>query len=242
MPRWLTQPALFITGTDTGVGKTAVTCAIAGSLVRRGLRVGVCKPIATGCRLIDGHWVSDDALALRRHADVELPLTEIQPVGYEPPVAPAVAAAMSGKPVRLSSIRAALRRIERQCDIVLIEGVGGIAVPIGAKRTVLDLADAIGVPLVVVARHNLGTLNHTALTCAAIRQAGLPLAGLIINGMRDDSTDASIADNPQWLATQNRTRVLATVPHARSVAPHRRRLPQPIIDAVDHVNWQELAR
>ncbi len=243
MPRpWLTNPALFITATDTGVGKTAVTCGIARLLAERGTRVGVCKPVATGGTKRRGRWISDDALALRRHANVPLDLADVQPIGYELPLAPAAAVARGGRPVSMRRIDAAIRRIANRCDVLLIEGIGGMMVPISPRRTVLDLAARIDAPLVVVTRAGLGTLNHTALTCGAIAGAGLRLAGLVVNATRPDPADTSRRDNPHWLSTQNRTPILATTPYAPRLAPHRRALPEAFVDALRKTDWLRVAQ
>lgn len=238
----LTKPALFIAGTDTGVGKTLVTCAIAAAMGQGGTRVGVCKPIASGCTLRDGHWVSNDALALQRHCDLPLDVRTIQPIGYEAPVAPAVAAEQTGQPVHKGTIAKALHEIQEHGDITLIEGVGGILVPLGEEMTVRDMAAWLDVPVVVVTRGNLGTLNHTALTCEAIKLSGLRFAGLVINQFGCDDADESVRTNPQWLARQNRTKVLATLPPSGPIEPHLQRVRQSMIDAMALVDWVSICR
>src|SRR5690606_33250183 len=156
------------TGTDTGVGKTAVTCAIGARLHAAGLRVGVSKPFATGCRWERENWVSSDAEALAHFSDCRQPLDVINPVRYGPPVAPAVAAEMTGKNADWAELWRAMRLLDDSSDVVLVEGVGGIMVPLpgpaGQVITVLDLAAALRYPVLVVCRAGLGTLNHTAMT------------------------------------------------------------------------------
>lgn len=239
----LTTPGLFITGTDTEVGKTVVTCAIAAALRRTGLRVGVCKPIASGCRLDVKELVSEDAEALAHFADSPFPLHTINPVRYRAPLAPAVAADKARRPVDISAIDKALSEIAQPSDVMLVEGVGGWLVPIDDKHTVGDLARRIGYPVVVVARANLGTLNHTALTCESIKRAGLKLAGIVVNGFdAEETVDESMADNPAWLARQSKTRVLATVPRCDGVAPNKGHLPLGVLDAIDVVDWRARAK
>lgn len=238
----LAHPGLFITATDTDAGKTVVTCAIAATLRRSGVKVGVCKPVSAGCRHEREGLVNADAEALAHFADCRLPLDVINPVRYAPPLSPAAAAEKAKTPVDFDAIDESLRRLDESHDVLLVEGVGGIMVPLDEKRTVLDLAAMIGYPIVVVTRPNLGTLNHTALTCSAIRQRGLKLAGLVINGYEPESTDPSNADNPRWLAMQNDTKVLATIPRAEGVAPHEAQLPESIIEAANTCDWLRVCK
>lgn len=238
----LTLPGLFITATDTEVGKTVITCAIATVLRRAGWRVGVCKPIATGCRHDREGLVSEDAEALAHFSDCRLALDVINPVRYRSPVAPAVAAEQTNEPVSDSLIAESLRRIEAQSEIMLIEGVGGLMAPIDAHRTVLDLSTWIGYPVLVVTRPQLGTLNHTAMTCRLIRDARLRLAGLALNQYNPETSDVAEVNNPRWLALQNATQILATVPRADGVGVAKAQLPESIIEAVAMADWAHVCR
>jgi len=235
-------PGLFITGTDTGVGKTTVTCAIARRLVEMGLRVGVCKPVATGCRSDREGLVSPDAEALAHFADCRLPLDVVNPLRYADPVAPAVAAETERRPFDMVPIAESLQRLDAQHDLLLVEGIGGLMVPLDESHTVADLAAWIGYPVVVVTANRLGTLNHTAMTCQLIRDRGLKLAGLVVNGHDPDSTDPAHTTNLLWLARQNDTKVLATIPQSSGVAPERAQLPLGILDAVAMADWQAICR
>lgn len=247
-PPRLSRPGLFITGTDTGVGKTVVACAIAAALARGGARVGVCKPFATGCRRDREGLVSEDAEALAHWSDCRQPLEVINPVRHAPPVAPAVAAAMAREPVDLDAVARSLELLDAASDVVLVEGVGGAMVPIDPahpRTTVLDLAAAIGYPVAVVCRAGLGTLNHTALTVRALRSADCRVAGSVINGYEPDasrSADPSMSTNRSWLEKMNRLTVLATVPAcpAAEVAPHRGLLPAAVLEAVALCYWPEV--
>ena len=238
----LTTPGLFITATDTEVGKTVAACAIAAALKREGRKVGVCKPVASGCRAERNDLVNADAEALAHFADCRLPLNTINPVRYRRPLAPAAAAELEGRPFDERAVADALRAIADEHDVVLVEGVGGIMVPLDAERTVLDLMAAIDYPVVVVARGDLGTLNHTAMTCELLRQRGVRLAGIVVNRYDPESPDASVTSNPMWLARQNRTALLATLPRADDVAPDKARLPVEIIEAAAVTDWARLAR
>ncbi len=212
------KPGLFITATDTNVGKTVVTCAIADILVRLGLRVGVCKPFATGARNEREGLVSDDAQALAYFSQFDpsvggLPM--VSPILERLPLAPAVAMERSGRALDMEPIRRSMTAIDRGCDVVLMEGVGGVMVPIDPRdpqRMVLDLIREADYPVVVVCRSDLGTLNHTALTIEALRRADCRIAGLVVNFYNPDDPDPAMQTNREWLGRMNRLPILATVP------------------------------
>lgn len=235
-------PGLFITGTDTEVGKTVASCAIAGALRQGGRRVGVCKPIASGCRADRNGLVSPDAEALAHFADCRFPLAVINPIRYQAPLAPAMAAAQTKRPFDFTAITNALDQLAAEHDVLLVEGVGGMMVPLDEKRTVVDLARMVGYPVLVVARAGLGTLNHTALTCQAIRAAGLPLAGIVVNRFDNDDPDPSVSGNLQWLAKQNQTRVLAVLPDAGPTRPERGRIHADVLAAAKQTDWMAICR
>src|SRR6266550_2096629 len=171
-------PGLFITATDTGVGKTMITAAIARVLRNQGKRVAVCKPIATGCVHRREGLVSEDAEFLAHHSNTRHPLDLICPQRYAEPLAPSLAAERANQPLDWSSINRSLQLLSRDADILLVEGVGGAMVPLDAKHTVLDLAQWLRLPTVIVARPSLGTINHTLLTAAALRSVNVNLAGV----------------------------------------------------------------
>jgi dethiobiotin synthetase len=163
-------------------------------------------------------------------------------VRYRAALAPCEAAERESQPVDDEAIAFALRRIDEQSDIMLIEGIGGVMVPLDEKRSVLDLVRAIDYPVVVVTHGTLSTLNHTALTCAAIRAAGLRLAGLVINRYHTDTNDLAEATNPRWLAKQNRTPILATIPDAVGVDVAKAQLSGGVIEAAGMCDWLDIAR
>lgn len=233
----LTKPGLFVTATDTDIGKTVVTCAIAANLRLRGRRVGVCKPYATGCRLDREGLVSPDAEALAHFADCRFPLATINPIRYHAPLAPAVAMERERGRGDASEVWRSLSELDAASDILLIEGVGGLLTPLDEQKTVLDLARELGYPVLVVTHARLGTLSHTAMTCRLIRDAGLRLAGLVINRYHADTPDFAEATNPRWLARQNDTTVLASVPEASGVAAGQGRIPSEVLDSVGVTDW-----
>lgn len=192
---------LFITATDTGVGKTIITGALAMLARGAGRKVGAFKPIATGCRAdAGGGLVSSDAEFLAWSADSDQPLATINPVRYHEPLAPLVAARRARSPIDFEAISLAYSRLTESSDLVLVEGIGGLLVPITEKLTVLDLAEAFDLPLLIVARPGLGTLNHTLLTVRTASQANLAVAAIVINRYRADSQDLAEESNPAVLA------------------------------------------
>jgi dethiobiotin synthetase len=163
----------FITGTDTGVGKTYVAALWIAALRKRGIDAVGFKPICCGDRA--------DAETLRRASGFRLTLDEINPVWLRLPAAPKVAAEHEGKPVDCDAILRGWETLTRRHELVLVEGVGGWLAPIGAKRSVADLASEIGAPVVLVARNVLGAINHALLTLESIAGRGLVRAGVIMN-------------------------------------------------------------
>lgn len=213
------QPGLFITGTDTGVGKTYVGVMIVRSLRAAGYRVGVYKPVASGCRREGGRWVSDDAVALWEAAGRPGSLEQVCPQCFGEPLAPPVAAREEGRQVDSALLRGGLKVWRDQSDIVVVEGVGGLMSPVSEADLVGDLAADFRFPLVIVARNALGTINHSLLTLLAANAwpnrrselAGLPVAGLVLNQCHDPAGDPSVASNRRELEARWEDSVLAEV-------------------------------
>jgi len=199
---------IFITGTDTGVGKTVVTAALAAWCNRQGLSAGVLKPIETG--VTDG--VPSDGRFHRHAADLSESLDEIVPVQYEEPLAPSVAAERAERPVPLPDADRAFQRQSDEHDLLFVEGAGGLLVPVNEQKTMADLAAAWRLPILVVARPSLGTLNHTALTVEVARRRGLDVAGIVISGYPEDP-DVAERTNPAELERLTDTTVLGKLPH-----------------------------
>jgi dethiobiotin synthetase len=173
----MSRRGLFVTGTDTGVGKTLVACALVRALRARGLDVGVMKPVETGV----GGRGPLDALALRRAAGVADPLEEVCPQHFALAAAPAVAARAERRAVDLEALLATFRGLAARHAMLVVEGAGGLLVPVGKGDTLADLAREMALPLLVVARATLGTINHTVLTLEAAAARGLALAGVVIS-------------------------------------------------------------
>ncbi len=168
---------VFVTGTDTGVGKTLVACALVRALRSRGLDVGVMKPVETGV----GAAGPLDARALREAAGVADPLELVCPFALALPAAPTVAAADEGRDVDLEAIERAFATLAARHACMVVEGAGGLLVPVADGASIADLAHTLALPLLVVARASLGTINHTLLTLEAARARGIRVAGVVFS-------------------------------------------------------------
>jgi dethiobiotin synthetase len=206
-------PGLFITGTDTEVGKTYVAALIARALRQAGHRVGVYKPAASGCRRVEGELVSDDAVQLWEAAGRPGTLDRVCPQRFEAALAPYLAAREEGRRLDPGLLRTGIEYWQSRSDIVLVEGAGGLMSPLGDEEYVADLAADLGYPLVVVARNSLGTINHTlqTLIAAAAFRDGLPVAGIVLNHSAPPGDDASTATNRQELTARCEPPILAEV-------------------------------
>jgi dethiobiotin synthetase len=173
---------IFVTGTDTGVGKTIVAAVFARLLRMNGVSVGVMKPVTSGCREEEGRLVSDDARLLCHAAGISFS-EDTAPYRLREALAPAEAAHCDGVRIDFATIRDAYERLSSRYEYVIVEGAGGLMVPLSGGLLVADLARELGLPLLVVARAALGTINHTVLTCYTAQQLGLQVSGVIVNGM-----------------------------------------------------------
>ena len=215
---------LFITGTDTGVGKTVVACAIASWCRARGLDVGIMKPVATGGRRIrdgdEARWVSEDARCLAACAGAADPWRLMNPICFREPIAPWTAARRARAPIRLDRILAAFHALALRHEVLIVEGIGGLLVPLNRDQTVAHLAQRLGLPVVLVARPDLGTLNHILLSLACVRRMRLRYHGLILNHARPSPRGRwdrlAQRTNPQILAQF--TRLLGTLPFHPALA------------------------
>lgn len=212
-PVALPPRGLFITGTDTGVGKTFVAAAIAQALRRCGRRVGVYKPVATGVEAQPSSSTQSDAELLWHACGCIAPLSAVCPQQFAAPAAPPVAAAAEGKLVDADLLYRGALRWHGKCDLLIVEGVGGLLAPLTDELTVADLATEFAYPLVVVARCTLGTLNHTLLTLEVARHRGLRTAGVILNA--PDPSGATLAEqrNAQELLRRMSCPLLLQLPY-----------------------------
>ncbi|MCM2359367.1 MAG: dethiobiotin synthase [Geobacteraceae bacterium] len=202
---------IFITGTDTGVGKTIAAAAIARLLKERGVNVGVMKPVTSGCIEVDGRLVSEDAELLLWGAGCDR-TEDVAPYLLRAAIAPSVAASMEGMRIDFGRLREAFDRLAARHDFMIVEGAGGLMVPLAGGLLVADLAARLGLPLVVVARPALGTVNHTVLTCFAAKQLGLPVQGVIINNY-PESPDRAEESAPHLIDSLAGAPLLGVFPH-----------------------------
>ncbi len=210
---------LFVTGTDTGVGKTEVACALVAGWRARGLDVGVMKPAQSGVE--DGE--PTDADRLRDAAGGADPLALVCPYSLRAPLAPAVAARLEGVEISLAHLVACAGELARRHQALLVEGAGGLLVPLTESHTYADLAAALGLPVLLVARAGLGTVNHAALTCEALRARGLAVAGVVLN-RATAAADPSEPHNAGEIERLTGVRVIASLPFEPDPAARRARL------------------
>jgi dethiobiotin synthetase len=173
---------VFVTATDTGVGKTLITAALVAHLTKRGIDVGVMKPIETG--VSRSTKAQSDGVRLRRAAGSHDPIAEICPYAFRLPVAPLSAARAERKTIRVATILRAFRALCQKHALVVVEGVGGVHVPITGTADVLDLMQRMGLPVIVVGQSGLGGVNHALLTLRALRQRKIPIVALVLNQLR----------------------------------------------------------
>ena len=234
---------LFITGTDTDVGKTVVAGGIAKILSQGSppQRVGVFKPVASGCRKQREGLVSDDAEFLANCANCQFPLSVVNPVGFITPAAPIVCEEVEHRRVDFEQITTAYKYICQNSDAVIVEGIGGLLVPVSSGVDVLEMAKWFDLPVVIVARPGLGTINHTLLTIDAVRKAGLDLAGVVINGYDVSKADTAIETAPEVIAQWGDTQILSVVPFDEDCDVANGRLGDAIIETLQGCDWAQTA-
>lgn len=171
----------YVTGTDTGIGKSVASATLLHALRQRGLRAVGMKPLASGCERTPEGWRNEDALALQAASDPRPPYDDVNPFALPHPLAPELAAADAGVQVSLPPLQAAFARLAAQADAVVVEGVGGWAAPLSAELDQADLARAFDLPVLLVVGLRLGCINHARLSARAIQADGLHLAGWIAN-------------------------------------------------------------
>ncbi|MCU0733902.1 MAG: dethiobiotin synthase [Methylotetracoccus sp.] len=192
---------LFVTGTDTGVGKTQIAAALARLLAERNLIVRPRKPVESGCQREGNRLVPEDARALRAAARTDEPLERICPYPLEPALSPERAAELAGMSLALDDVRAACLEGVAETDFLLVEGAGGFYSPLAPGLLNADLAAALPLPVLLVAADRLGTIGHTLLTVEAIKRRGLALVGVVLNRIDacGDPRMDNAADLSRWL-------------------------------------------
>lgn len=215
---------VFITGTDTEVGKTIVTAGLVSLLIDDGLDVGVMKPIETGCPKKNGRLVPRDAAFLKAVSGSKDGLSLINPYRFSKPLAPLVAAEIDRKKVKLQRISSAYRKIRKRHDIIFVEGAGGLLAPLTGKLTNLDLILKLALPIIVVVGSKLGAVNHTLLTLNWAKENGIKIIGLVINQPNlNPSPRKNLAEktNPILIRSFSGVPILGEVPHIPLISrPH----------------------
>ena len=202
------RTACFVTGTDTGVGKTHITCALLHATRQRGWTAVGMKPIAAG---VEADGRNEDVAQLLAASSIQPPISLINPFLYDPPIAPHIAAQEAGRPIDLAVIQQAFARLQTWVDVVWVEGVGGFRVPLDAQHDTADLTQCLALPVVLVVGMRLGCLNHALLTAEAIERRGLSLAGWVANQI--DPAMSRFEANLDTLRTRLNAPLLGVVPH-----------------------------
>lgn len=197
----------FITGTDTGVGKTIVSAAILRGFIKKGLKVGAMKPIETGCINKDGILLPSDGMFLRDMAEMNDPLELVTPIKFENPLSPLVASRLEDMDIDLERIFRIFENLKKKYDYLIVEGIGGLMVPILKEEKkkaktfyyVRDLIKDLGLEVIIVSRPTLGTINHTLLTVEALKNKKIPIKGFILNYIQSSKGDIAEKTNPEIL-------------------------------------------
>lgn len=205
---------VLVVGTDTEVGKTIVCAALVSTLRKQGLDCGYVKPLASGCLPSEHGPMSPDAALVKRLARLPGPAASLTPVCLGPALAPLPAARLQGVEIDLAQVAESCRQAMETHAFTVVEGVGGLLVPITPNTTLLDLARMLDLPVLVVGRAGLGTINHTLLTIEALRNSGLAVLGFVFSAV-DPQTgdDPSMADNPSLVTEFSGAPHLGTLPH-----------------------------
>jgi dethiobiotin synthetase len=206
------MPGLFVTATDTGVGKTEVACALLRGWRAAGLDVAALKPAQSGVSEDE----PSDAARLAEAAAAGEPMEQVCPYSFAAPLAPAVAARLAGVAIDFGRVVDGARALAARHAALVVEGAGGLLVPLTERETYADLAVALGLPVLIVARAGLGTVNHTALTVEALRARGLSIAGIVMNRTAPED-DPSVRHNATEIARLTGIAPAALLPYVADI-------------------------
>ena len=227
---------LFITGTDTDIGKTALSALLLAELRRRGINAAPMKPVQTGCK--GSAPDLDYSLSM---ASIEVnPETYLQmsPYQFKPACSPHLAAEMAGTEIDIAEIVIAARMLASEYEFVIAEGAGGIIVPLNRRETMLDLMQAMKLPIIIAARPGLGTINHTLLTIRALRSDGLDIAGVVFVASTDAEPGLIEEDNATTIEQFGKVPILGTLPYCAALAdpkPTYNDLPIPVVAEAEKI-------
>lgn len=211
-PSLVASHGLFITGTDTGAGKTLVASVLLRAFAQSGLRAVGMKPVATGCRVEAHDRANEDVAVLLAASNVHAPIDLVNPYCFEPAIAPHIAAQRAGSTISLARIRECYLALAGLADRVVVEGAGGLLVPLGPREDWRDLVELLELSVVLVVGMRLGCLNHALLTAEAIRSRGLPFAGWVAN--RIDPGMPCFEDNVETLRRNLPAPLIGIMPFA----------------------------
>ena len=235
-----TPTGIFITGTDTEIGKTVIAGGLAAALKDAEIDVGVMKPIASGGIEHKGRIVSEDAIFLKGAAQVDDALDLINPICLRHPLAPSVAAEIEEIPIDFRQIDDTFAQLRQKHEFIVVEGIGGIAVPICEEMLVANMAQHFQLPLLIVARPNLGTINHTVLTVEFAKSHNLEICGIVLNASQEESKGLAEKTNPKELERLTHLPILGSVPFNKQLennTPSPNSLSQFI---GRHIDWRSI--
>jgi len=234
------RTGFFICGTDTGVGKTVVTAGIALAMKKRGINVGVMKPVETGCPVVDRECVPVDARFLTQAADVKDGLDIVCPYRLKQPAAPSIASRLEDVHIDLNYINDQYFQLSLMHEVVLVEGVGGLLVPLNNSELVSDLVLQLGIPMIVVARPTLGTINHTLLTLNYAKMLGIRVAGLVINGFGRQQITVTERTAPDEIQHFADVELLGILPWIKTVSVPDMKMEGLVEEIADRLNIDSL--
>jgi dethiobiotin synthetase len=209
--------SFFITGTDTNIGKTAITCSLIAKCIEEGFRAGGMKPVAAGCHIENGYMMSDDVKKIIEVSNVDLNIKEINPYSFELPIAPHIS--FKSNEIDIHLIKKYLRSFENKMDYLFIEGVGGYAVPLTETFTTADLVENLDIPVILVVGMKLGCINHALLTVESILNKKQKLCGWVAN--RIDGDMQAYEENFSFLKEKIKAPCLGEVPYFKDFDPYK---------------------
>ena len=209
--------SFFITGTDTNIGKTAITCSLIAKCIEEGFRAGGMKPVAAGCHIENGYMISDDVKKIIEVSNVDLNIEEINPYSFELPIAPHIS--FKSNEIDIYLIKKYLRSFENKMDYLFIEGVGGYAVPLTETFTTADLVESLDIPVILVVGMKLGCINHALLTIQSILNKKQKLCGWVAN--RIDGDMEAYEENFSFLKEKIKAPCLGEVPYFKDFDPYK---------------------
>lgn len=209
--------SFFITGTDTNIGKTAITCSLIAKCIEEGFRAGGMKPVAAGCHIENGYMISDDVKKIIEVSNVDLNIKEINPYSFELPIAPHIS--FQSNEIDIHLIKKYLRSFENKMDYLFIEGVGGYAVPLTENFTTADLVENLDIPVILVVGMKLGCINHALLTVESILNKKQKLCGWVANWIDGDMQ--AYEENFSFLKEKIKAPCLGEVPYFKDFDPYK---------------------